>query len=91
MTKALYLNEYSFEWIRNEFDAHLLKLSKKFGLSYVEHFYFWAPLRFCVFFGDLLEIKINYDGYLRLFSKVSVKTVPMSYLRIYSPLFQRDA
>lgn len=61
MTKALYLNEYSFEWIRNEFDAHLLKLSKKFGLSYVEHFYFWAPLRFCVFFGDLLEIKINYD------------------------------
>ncbi len=76
MTKVLYFNEYSFEWIRNKFDNHLLKLSKNFGLTYVEHFYLWAPLKFVMFFSDLLEIKINYDELLGIILKGIGKNCP---------------
>ncbi|MGC8903390.1 MAG: TetR/AcrR family transcriptional regulator [Fervidobacterium sp.] len=57
--KVVHLNEYAFEWIRNEYEGILMNLSEGFGLSEIGHFYFWSPLKFVVGFSDLVEVKIN--------------------------------
>lgn len=64
--KIVHLNEYSFEWLRNEYESILKKFSRRFGLTHVGHFYFWSPLRFVIAFSDLLELKINYENFVNL-------------------------
>ncbi|MGB9614921.1 MAG: TetR/AcrR family transcriptional regulator [Fervidobacterium sp.] len=59
LVKVVHLNEYAFEWIRNEYEGILMNLSEGFGLSEIGHFYFWSPLKFVVGFSDLVEVKIN--------------------------------
>lgn len=66
LIKVVHLNEYSFEWLRNEYENILKKVSKQFGLTHVGHFYFWSPLRFVVAFSDLLEIEINSEHFVNL-------------------------
>ncbi|ODN29715.1 TetR/AcrR family transcriptional regulator [Fervidobacterium thailandense] len=65
LVKVVHLNEYFFEWIRNEFESILRKVSKRFGLTSVGHFYFWSPLRFVAAFSDLVEAEINNEEFVR--------------------------
>lgn len=58
LVKVIHLNEYSFDWIRHEYDNILRKISKTFELTSIGHFYFWSPLKFVVAFADLLEINL---------------------------------
>ncbi|MFN3692214.1 MAG: TetR/AcrR family transcriptional regulator, partial [Fervidobacterium sp.] len=58
LVKVIHLNEYSFDWIRHEYDNILRKISKSFELTSIGHFYFWSPLKFVVAFADLLEINL---------------------------------
>ncbi|MFN6991207.1 MAG: TetR/AcrR family transcriptional regulator, partial [Fervidobacterium sp.] len=58
LVKVIHLNEYSFDWIRHEYDNILKKISKSFELTSIGHFYFWSPLKFVVSFADLLEINV---------------------------------
>ncbi|MCX7653949.1 MAG: TetR/AcrR family transcriptional regulator [Fervidobacterium sp.] len=64
--KIVHLNEYSFEWLRNEYENILRKVSREFGLTHVGHFYFWSPLKFIVAFFDLLEVDIDYEHFITL-------------------------
>lgn len=63
--KVIHLNEYSFEWVRHEYDRILRKVSRRFNLTSIGHFYFWSPLRFVVSFSDLLEIDIVPEHFVK--------------------------
>jgi len=65
LVKVVHLNEYFFEWIRNEFEAILRKVSKRFGLTSVGHFYFWSPLRFIAAFSDLVEAEVDSEDFVK--------------------------
>ncbi|MGQ9856031.1 MAG: TetR/AcrR family transcriptional regulator [Fervidobacterium sp.] len=69
LVKAMHLNEYHFEWIRNNLEEILYSVSKKFQLSEVGHFYFWSPLRFAVNFGDLLDVEIQPEIFVNIVLK----------------------
>lgn len=66
LVRAIHLNEYYFEWVRNEFEAILKDISASFGLTDVGHFYFWSPIRFAVNFGDLLDTDVKPKVFIKL-------------------------
>lgn len=64
--KIAHLNEYFFEWIRNEYDGIFRNISEKFDLTDVGYFYFWSPLKFVVGFSDLIETEIVGEHFVDL-------------------------
>ncbi|WP_448376575.1 TetR/AcrR family transcriptional regulator [Fervidobacterium sp.] len=69
LVHAIYLNEYHFEWLRNDVESILKEFSSKFGLTEVGHFYFWSPIRFAINFGDLLDFEVKPETFIRLLEK----------------------
>jgi len=66
LIQAIHLNEYHFEWLRNEFENVIQSISEKHGLTDVGLFYFWSPIRFVINFGDLLGVKLEPNVLLSL-------------------------
>jgi AcrR family transcriptional regulator len=66
LIQAIHLNEYHFEWLRNEFEDVIQSISEKHGLTDVGLFYFWSPIRFVINFGDLLGVKVEPNVLLSL-------------------------
>lgn len=66
LIQAIHLNEYHFEWLRNEFEELIYSVSEKYGLTDVGQFYFWSPIRFVVNFGDLLNVEVEPKAFISL-------------------------
>jgi len=66
LIQAMHLNEYHFEWLRNEFEDVIHSISEKHGLTDVGLFYFWSPIRFAINFGNLLGVQVKPKVFLSL-------------------------